>query len=432
MRVHIAFVDSNNAGLEAIKVAADEGHRVTYLQSSRPSFYPLSEQNLRLIARADQVVDGVATTDADAVTKALARCHAEHPIDFATSQFELSVEPVAVACKTLGLPGPSPDGVLVARRKNLMRTALREAGLASAGYAVADDEDQAVAAAVAIGYPVVIKPPSGLDSRLVSVARDEAEVRAACRTAERGLAALPAAWHGQMSRGFLVEEHLSGPLVSVEIGIAGERSYVFCISGRTRASEDEVIETGVHIPAELPSAQARTCAEYALAVCRAIGLDRGIFHVEMILTAGGPVLVEANPRIMGGILPSIYQFATGFSVYRALVQLASGTEVTEMVPDIDGCVAGRRLFAREPGVMPTSWDVEDWLGGHQHRLLRVDTPEVMGLRPRRPVARGQVIARVILRGEDYAATTRASRDIVARAGKSLGIELMHGEHDDEV
>jgi hypothetical protein len=43
-----------------------------------------------------------------------------------------------------------------------------------------------------------------------------------------------------------------------------------------------------------------------------------------------------------------------------------------------------------------------------------------------------VIARVILRDNDYAATARACGDIIARAGKSLGIDLMHGEYDDEI
>ena len=56
----------------------------------------------------------------------------------------------------------------------------------------------------------------------------------------------------------------------------------------------------------------------------------------------------------------------------------------------------------------------------------------MGVRPGDPVRRGQVTARVILRGEDYAATARAARDIIDRAEKALGIELMRGEYDDDL
>jgi biotin carboxylase len=218
--------------------------------------------------------------------------------------------------------------------------------------------------------------------------------------------------------------------------MSGGRGSVFCISGRTRSRDDEVIETGVHIPAELPADQARACASYAASVCRAIGLDRGIFHVEMIVTSRGPVLVEANPRIMGGILPTVYLHAAGESIYRAFLQVISGAAVSTP-PSFPGCVAGRRLFARTPGVMPGGWDTGDWLGDHRSSVIRssvirMDSPEDMGIRPGDRVRRGQVIARVILRGAGYAETARAARDIIGRAEKALGIELMRGEYDDDL
>lgn len=427
--MHIAFVDSNYSALEVIKCAADEGHRVTFVQASRPSLYSLSAANLRLIGSATEMVDDVATTGAAAVTAVLARCHDAHPIDFANSQSELSVESVALACKALGLRGTSPDGILIARRKDVLRAALRDAGIATAAFATARNASQALTAATEIGYPVVIKPPSGADSKLVFVARDPAEVRAGCARTLRGLSGVPADWHGQLTRGFLVEEYLAGPLVSVEIGMSGGLGYLFCISGRTRSSDDEVIETGVHIPAELPADQARACASYAAAVCRAIGLDRGIFHVEMIVTSRGPVLVEANPRIMGGMLPAVYQHATGESIYRAFLQVISGAKITTP-PASSGCVAGRRLFVRTPGVMPGGWDTSDWAGEHRSSVIKMDSPNDMGISPGDRVTRGRVIARVILRGADYAETATAARDIIDRAEKALGIDLMRGEYDD--
>jgi biotin carboxylase len=428
--MHIALVDSTSGALTAIESAKQAGHRVSYLQATIPSFYPLSPANLRLIGCADWVEQGVETTDAASVTGALARIHAAHPIDFAVSHMELSVEPVALACQALGLPGSRPEGVLIARRKDRMRAALAQAGVATAAFSLAADSGEALAAAEVIGYPVVIKPPSGFDSRLTFVARDPAGVLAACRQTEEGLAGLPSPCLGQLTRGLLVEEHLSGPLVSVEIGICGERSYPFCISGRTRAREDEVIETGVHIPAELSAGQARACIGYAESVCRAIGLDQGVFHLEMIITGRGPVLVEANPRIMGGILPTVYQHASGQDIYRNFLQVISGVPVEGVPPVFTGCVAGRRFFVREPGTMPQRWDIDDWLGADRDTIIAFDAPEVMGVQPGQSLRRGNVIARVILRGQDYAATACTARDMIRRAEKALGLELMTGEYDD--
>jgi biotin carboxylase len=424
--MHIAFVDSNQAALAAIACAKDEGHQVSFIESFDP-IYPRTAANLRLIERADWITRDVATTDAAAVTAALAECHRRHPVDFAVTQHEMVVEAVALSCQALGLRGTSPDAVLTARRKDLVRAALRDAGIAVPAFALARDTAEAVAAAEAIGYPVVIKPPSGADSKLTFVACDDAEARAACEHALGDLSLVPPVWRPQFSRGLLVEQHLAGPLVSAEIGMREGHGYMFCISGRTRACEDEVIEVGPHIPAELPADQARACGAYAAAVCRAIGLDTGVFHLEMIVTPRGPVLVEANPRVMGGIMPTVYQHAAGRSIYTGFCQIISGRPV-DVPESFDGCVTGRRFFAAVDGKLPDSWDT-GWLAGYAGRLVRFDPPGALGLGPLQPVRRGEVIARVIVRGADYAQTVLTGTQIGAHVAETLGIKLMHGEYD---
>lgn len=424
--VHIAFVDSNPAALEAVACAKDEGHQVSFIESFDP-IYPLTAENLRLIERADWIVREVATTDASAVSAALAECHRRQPIDFAVTQHEMAVEAVALSCQALGLRGTSPDAVLTARRKDLLRAALRDAGIAVPAFALAGDTAEALAAAEAIGYPVVIKPPSGADSQLTFMARDEAEARAACEHALGDLSKVPPVWRPQLSRGLLVEQHLAGPLVSAEIGMRDGHGHVFCLSGRTRAQDDEVIEVGPHIPAELPADQARACGAYAQTVCRAVGLDLGLFHLEMIVTPLGPVLVEANPRIMGGIMPTVYQHATGHSIYSGFLQIISGDPV-DVPLSFDGCVAGRRFFAAVDGRLPDSWDT-DWLGGFADRLIRFDPPGAFGLGPRKQVRRGDIVARVIVQGTDYAQTALTGAEIGAQVEEAVGIKLMRGEYD---
>lgn len=423
--MHIAFVDSNPGALEAVSCAKDEGHLVSFIEALDPH-YPRTAEDQRVIDRADWIVRDVATTDATAVTAALAQCHARQPVDFAVTQAEMVVEAVALSCKALGLPGTSPDAVLTARRKDLLRAALRDAGIWMPAFTIARDASEVLTAADEMGYPVVIKPPSGAGSRQAFVARDRAEARAACDGA-LDLSTVPPEWQQQFARGLLVEEHLAGPLVSAEIGMRGGHGHVFCISGRTRAREDEVIEIGPHIPAELPGDQARACSAYAEAVCRAIGLDMGVFHVEMIVTRRGPVLVEANPRVMGGIMPAVYRHATGRSIYAGFLQIISSAPVDDAVL-FDGCVTGRRFFAAVDARLPESWDV-GWLARYADRLIQFDPPGALGLGPLQSVRRGDIIARVIVRGGDYAQTALTGGQIGAHVEEALGIKLMHGEYD---
>ncbi len=433
--MHIAFVDSNEAALEAIARAKEAGHVVSFIESRDP-YYRRTQENLRLIGLADWVARDVATTEPEAVTKVLAECHAWLPIDFAVSQSELSVEAVAAACAALGLRGTSPEAALTARRKDRVRETLRGAGLATPDFALAQDQDQALVIAERIGYPVVAKPPSGADSQLTFVAADAAELGQAYERTRAGFGSVPLVWRDQFARGLLIERHLPGPLISVEIGVRGPEIFIFCVSGRTRARDDEVIELGPHIPAELTGGQARACADYAASVCRAIGLDPGIFHLEMILTPYGPVLVEANPRIMGGIMPAVYRYATGHSIYDAFLRLISGESVP--VPPVPPglCVTGRRFFAASDGTIPP--DVElSWLADQRRKDYADDPvigfrgPDDLGLRPGQSVRRGQLVGRVIVRGTDYAATAFLIGEMTAGLERALGIKLMRGEHRED-
>jgi biotin carboxylase len=420
--MHIAFVDSNPAALDAIRCAKEAGHRVSFVQSSDP-LYPLTEENLRIVRSVDWLADGQATTDAACVTDVLAKCHADTPIDVVITQHEMAAEAVAIAARTLGLRGTNADAVLTARRKDRCRTVLRDAGLQSARFAVAVCVDEALAAADAIGYPVVMKPPSGGDSLLSFVARDSAQARAACSAILAGQGGVPPLWRSQFTRGVLIEERLRGELVSVEIGARDGEFYPFCISGRFRWREDEVVELGSYIPADLSVEQAAECVEYAMAVCRAVGLDLGIFHLEIMLTSRGPILVEANPRIMGGALPTIYRHATGRNIYTALLQILTGAPVDAHPGTISGCTAGRKVMVRSHGQLPEQAEL-DWLDEHSDALIDFDHFHNYKARPGQPVRPGEVIARFFLRGRDRVSVARRSEEILRRTEQSLGLELM--------
>ncbi|WP_030869831.1 ATP-grasp domain-containing protein [Streptomyces sp. NRRL S-37] len=424
--MHIAFVDSNPAALEAIRLAKEAGHRVTYLQSADP-FYPPTEGNLRIVASVDHLADGLVTTDPETVTRVLAARHAVDPIDVVTGQLELSAEAVALACRELGLRGTATDAVLTARRKDRCRAALEKAGLASARYALAGTEEDALAAAEEIGYPVVLKPPSGADSLLSRVAANPAEATAACRAVLTGLDAVPEQWHEQFTRGILVEEYLVGTLVSVELGAKDGEFFPFAVSGRFRWAEDEVVELGSYIPANLPEEQSAACIAYAIDVCRAIGLDLGVFHLEIMVTERGPVLVEVNPRVMGGALPTIYRHATGTDIFSGLLDILDPDAEPALPGALDGCVGGRKVMVRDGGTLSAGASVA-WIAD-EPGVLEVIGFDSYGTGPGRDVSAGQIVARFILRGPDHPSVVRTAERILRRLEEDFGVALMIGEKD---
>jgi biotin carboxylase len=422
--MHIAFVDANPAALDAIRAAKQAGHRVTFIESGDP-VYARTPANRATIALADELVTGVRTLDPDAVEVALDKCHTESAIDVVTTQHEMATRAVAIACRRLGLRTTAPDAVLTARRKDLCREALRAAGLAHARFALAGDEAGVLAAAGQIGYPVVLKPPAGTDSLLTFVAHGPAEARAGCQGLLAGLDRVPPAWREQFSEGILVEELLTGRLVSVEIGARDGKFFPFCISGRIRWHEDEVVELGAYIPAGLDQAASRRCFGYAADVCRTLGLDLGVFHLEVMLTDRGPVLVEANPRVMGGAMPTIYRMATGTGIYEALVQILTGAPDVQLPAAFDGCTGGHKVAVSRTGRL----DERATLG------LLEDHPSVLQTigfadfhtGPGQQVHRGQTIARFILREADHRSLIATAEHLLHQLEPELGVTLMIGE-----
>lgn len=424
--MHIAFVDSTATALPVIRWARELGHRVTYVRPVLP-YYPPTEENLRIVRMADRIVEPTATADPDAVTAVLRRVHAEEPIDLANTQFEGAAGAVAIACQRLGLPGTAPEAVLTARRKDRCRAVLHAAGVATAGFAHVTTARAAVTQAERIGYPVICKPPSATSSLLTFVARDADEVREAAARILAGADTQAELWRPHLTDGVLVEELLVGPMVSVEIGVAAGVYHPFCVTGRFRWHEDEVVELGSYLPADLPPEQTRACVEYAIAVCRAIGADLGVFHLEMIVTDRGPVLVEFNPRAMGGGIPAAYRHATGHEIHRSVVQILTGGSEVDVPPLLDGCTAVCAVTTRTGGTLsPTATlarlhedpAVRDVLGFDHY-----------GARPGKPVAPGTVLARFVLRGPDLP-TVRAHMTALLHALETdLALPLMVGDKD---
>lgn len=80
-------------------------------------------------------------------------------------------------------------------------------------------------------------------------------------------------------------------------------------------------ELGTTFPAPVAQAQQVAICDYAVRVARALGLQLGIFHLEIMLTDYGPRLIEANPRVMGGNGRALIQAAYGFDIFESVLDV---------------------------------------------------------------------------------------------------------------
>ncbi|MEF3111783.1 ATP-grasp domain-containing protein [Streptomyces chrestomyceticus] len=419
---HVLFVEPNVPAVDAMRRAMELGHRVSLIRSNTFRFYPDDAATDAVLTSLDRCVDIPDTADPDQLARALGPIAETDRPDAVISQIEFTVEATAIACARVGLPFTDADGVRNARDKAHARDLLAAAGLATARHRHVTRLAQVREALDRVGLPVVIKPVTGADSILADRADTVADALTAAERALTHVARLPEMLQEQFGRGIIVEEHLAGPLVSAEVGALNGRFHRFMLSGRPRSRQNECIEMGASMPAEVSAAQREACFAYAEDVCRTLGLDLGIFHIEMILTARGPVLVEANPRLMGGVMPGLYKMVTGQDIHDYEIRIHLGQDIDGPLPPWgDHFVTSRKLMPRRGARLADTVDL-GWLDAYSDRLNGFFPYR---LAPGSEVAQDEILARYTVRDRSMASATEIADDLLDRFEKCLGISLIH-------
>jgi hypothetical protein len=219
-----------------------------------------------------------------------------------------------------GVPGLGLAGVHGCRDKHRTRDLLTAAGLPQPGYAMTSDAAQARQAAAAIGFPVVVKPRALGASIGVVLARDESEFDAAFAVA---LAASEVD-QGVYGAQAIVEGYADGPEVSVD-GAVHKGEYLPMFLARKESGEHPYFEEVGHVVDAADPLLADESVVGTLARAhRALGIEDGITHSELRLTANGPVVIEINGRVGGDLIPLLGKIATGIDSGEVLFDVATG------------------------------------------------------------------------------------------------------------
>jgi biotin carboxylase len=346
---NVVIVDSNRVGIRSIAVLKRLGHWVTFLFGEHYRMWAADPDAARGLAAADQCI-GLPTTFSTAeVRGALARILRERPIEVLLCLLDESVPAVAEAARDLGLPFTAAEAVGLARDKVRCRERLLARSIASPRFRVVTGESDSLAAAREFGFPLVLKPRVGGSSRLVAVVHDERDIANYWCALEARILGEDPMLQDLLRRGFLIEEHLDGCLVSAEIAARPEQATLYMLTGRRRSRSDPTRELGGLMPFPANAVTLDRVATYVEQVRRALGFDLGMAHVELVLTGDGPRLVEFNPRMMGGSLPILFDIVCGRSPYLELFDVHAGAPLRSGPLPTRGFAACRKLEARVPG-----------------------------------------------------------------------------------
>jgi biotin carboxylase len=232
----------------------------------------------------------VLAADAESVVRELGGVRPRGVVTFAESTLPLAADLAA----RFGLPGPSPATVELLTDKAAQRARLNERGLGQVRSVAWDGG----ALPAHPPLPAVVKPRRGAGSEETYFVADAAALAEVAARLTPG-------------RGYVIEERLFGApgalgpwladYVSVESAVdAAGRIGHLGVTGRLPLAAP-ARETGLVFPVRPEPAQEAELLALAAAAVAALGAGPGLVHTEIKLTPAGPVVIEVNGRLGGGL-----------------------------------------------------------------------------------------------------------------------------------
>ncbi|WP_406214105.1 ATP-grasp domain-containing protein [Streptomyces decoyicus] len=320
---HLLMVESWVGAMSRLlpRAIREGGHEFTFLTRDLHHYLRSAPEGAAHPLLGARNVLTADTNDLETLLPYAERLHSAFGFDGVLTSCDYYLPTVARIAGRLGLPGPAPEAVENACRKDATRRVLAAAGVPGPRFAVCADRSEAAAAAAEIGYPLVLKPVDLCAGMFVRRIDDEAELtRAYC-----ALEGFPVNARGQRRAPVvLLEELLHGPEVSVETVTYDGSTQVIGVTDKSVGGAPAFIETGHMFPAALPAADRAAAEETAVLALKALGLDGVVAHTEIKLTPDGPRVVEVNPRPAGNRITELIRHVTGIDVAAACVDVARG------------------------------------------------------------------------------------------------------------
>lgn len=314
----IVFIETNFSGLDAIRYCREMGYRAVLVTDSFERFrkwFPASV--LYKLDLADAIVSVDNSNDFEQVSIALKEQVGE--FDALLTFAEIRTAVTAKLCDYFGLRGSNPESITIAQDKYRFRQILLEHGADTVRAVRINTVEELRSLAGKISFPCFIKPVQGHSSIGAMVCDSETDIESVVTR----LSEISEDW---ISAAFIVEEFLSGPLVSVEMLTTAEGEHQL-----VGISDRDVVHGSVEIGASFPLLNGQLAAVHtkACAALNAIGYDFGPSHIEIITTTDGPHLVEVNTRVGGSGHSIMLDLATGRSIVGDCIELCLGNLPTQ-------------------------------------------------------------------------------------------------------
>ena len=256
----------------------------------------------------------ISTIDIPNVIKAAS----EYRIDgVMTLASDMPMRTVAAVASELNIIGISKETALKATNKALMRQCLKENGVSIPRFFCVTDYDEYISASHKLGAKFIVKPADNSGSRGVFLIENREDVCYAYEYSRK---------HSRNGE-IVLEEFMEGPEVSVETVSVGGRVHIVAITDKLTTGSPRFVEMGHAQPSRFSETIKAQIEAVATAAVKAIGIETGPSHTEIIVTSAGPKIVELGARLGGdNITTHLTPLSTGVDMVESCIKIALGNK----------------------------------------------------------------------------------------------------------
>lgn len=286
-----------------------------------------------------------STIDQEAIVNVAQQYRPDGIMTLAT---DMPMRSVAAASKAIGVKGISMDTAIKATDKGEMIKAFKANGVESPWYYIISVADSITKIKNKLSYPCIVKPTDNAGSRGVTIAMNEDEFNEAINYSRS---------EGR-SGDVIIEEYLEGHEVSVEIIVVAGLVHILSITDKLTTGAPHFVELGHNQPSTLSISEQEKIKDLAIRAVKAVGIEDGPAHVEIMLTKDGPKMIELGAR-MGGdcITTHLIPLSTGIDMIEATINISLGL-TPEICPKFEKGSA-IRFITPNPGYIKDITGLED-------------------------------------------------------------------------
>jgi len=289
----------------------------------------------------------------EAVSDAVKKSHSIQHFDCAITIFEQYIVATSKINVVLGTPGLPPESAEACTNKFIMRSLFAKTSKKiSPDFQIVTSTKTLMDFAEKHSFPLILKPANLAKSLLVTKSNNLNEL---LNNYQKMLGAIDRVYlkyapHNQKI--ILIEEFLEGSIHSVDAFVDNNGNpkilpHIVDYQTGYDIGYDDNFHYSRIVPSTLPEDIQKEFFSVADTAIRSLGMKNSAAHVEIIVTADGPRIVEIGAR-NGGYRERLHSLAHGIDIYDNLIRINTGQPLKIKSTKNEHC-AVLELFPKTPG-----------------------------------------------------------------------------------